>query len=248
MSPLRRTPMLVALVAISSLLAGCLGGDDTEIEPLSGLDRLPGNQVDEDPPPTEGDEVAAPAEDEPTDEAPDIDLDETPYEERDLPPDEPGPPVEPAPPPDQGVAAPPGGGAPPPPPTGPLDPDALVGVGDYCALWQTYGGIGATLDDALTAGPPERTSEVLRFMAALHQRAADLSGTDRRTDHRDMVGVLDGLHGLLGEFGHDFDAFLTAAEGDPGLLQRFGSIQAPAEGAMERIDGHVAVTCGVTLA
>lgn len=256
MSAQSRRSLWASIAAGVLVLAGCVGPDGTEIEPLQGLDRLPGHEGD-DTTSTDSTDLAAPPETD--DQAGDsvhadaegagIDLDDTPYDERELPPDEPAPPVEAgAPPPDRGVAAPPGGGPPPPPPSGPLDPDVLLGIGDYCSLWRTYGGIGAAFDQALISGPPERTSEVIRFMAALHQRSGDLSGPEHRADHQAMVGVLDGLHALLGEFGHDFDAFLEASETDPSLLQRFGSVQAPADGAMSRIDAHVASACGVTLA
>ena len=191
------------------------------------------------------------------------DFPDVPFEELDLPPDEPPPPIEASTPPPTQPAAPveeptpeptepaspePQRGPPPPPPSEPLDLGALGAVDDYCQLWQTYGGYGALLDQALVAGPPDRTAATLTFGVALYQRSGALAPADLRSDFNQLAEVLGGLDSLLGEFGHDFMAFLSAADGDPQLLSRLQAVEAAAEQLVPRIDEHIFATCGVSIA
>lgn len=191
------------------------------------------------------------------------DFPDVPFEELDLPPDEPPPPIEESTPPPTQPAAPveeptpeptePAApesqrGPPPPPPSEPLDVGALGAVDDYCGLWQTYGGYGALLDQVLVAGPPDRTAATLSFGVALYERSGELAPVDVRSDFNQLAEVLSGLDSLLGEFGHDFMAFLGAADSDPQMLSRLQAVEAPAEHLAPRIDEHIFTTCGVSIA
>ena len=256
MSASRRVAQLIAVMVLAALVVGCVDVDDEPLPPLRGLE----DDASYDPMGAGDDiDLAAPAEDgsdpadaegfEPPPEFPDV-----PFEELDLPPDEPPPPIEESTRQPGGAPATPERpseprrGPPPPPPSEPLDVGALGSVGDYCQLWQTYGGYGAVLDQALVAGPPDRTAAALTFGVALYQRAGDLAPGDRRSDFHQLAGVLGGLDSLLGDFGHDFGAFLSAAEDDPQLLSELQSIEAPAEHLVPRIDDHIFATCGVSIA
>jgi hypothetical protein len=275
---LRHRGVLSSVVVAMALLAvsACGSSDDTALEPLRGLDdtvattdTTEGAEADEwaelaalDPDElaalvemaeaaegAEAAEVAAPPEGGEPGHGDPGDHDGRPFEELDLPPDEAPPPIEPG--GHQPVSTPtpaPRGPAPPPPPSGELDPAVLAGVGDYCTLWRTYGGVGHLVDDALVNGPPARTASTLGFASALHHRASEIAPPERRGDHAQVGSAFAQVEALLAEFGHDYGAFARAAEANPALWGRFDAIVAPIEQPMIRVDQHISAACGVTLA
>lgn len=182
-----------------------------------------------------------------------------PFEEMDLPPDEPPPPVE-NPPPGAGPSAAPPPASTAPPTTAPattttvaITPGAFTvasvrAVGDYCTLWRQYGNIQSRVGDAVSSGNPQQVQLAFQVAAAVYTRGGELGPGDRRNDFNQIASAMTQYDTLLGNFGHNFIAMLEAAESDPAVGSQLEAIENPQVGAaMDRVDAHIFSACGVQL-
>lgn len=252
-----RARRLAWVAALALLLAGCVGPDDTELEPLRGMRGEPAPS--ESAAAADGEEVLADAvelDDLPEDMYADAParFGEVPLDELDLPPDVPPPPVEPVTPlppvvPSPDDAPPATAPAPPEPPpasvpTGPLDPVAVGSIDDYCTLFREHPRILATVDSVMVSGPPERVPEVLALADAVFRRAVELDGGGLRGHHEAIAGAMRAYRSLLADHGNRLDRVLTS---DAGLAALAAIGNDELNRSVEVVADHVTSACGTSL-
>lgn len=257
-----RRRLVVALVATVILGASCVGNDEVALEPLSGHAGSGEASPTVDPVTDEaGVSGGSGGEGSDTSHSRDIRLEdlpegmyegappgfgEVPLEELDLPPDEPPPPMQPAP-----ARPPQNAPAPPPPPTSPPTPipsggpGGVAGVADYCTLFEQYGTAVAAVNSALESGRADEIGAALKRAAEVHARAAEIGPAASRTDHQDVADGMTGFDALLAQHGYDLDRLFAAAEADPAVGERLAATAA--DHALERTNQQVLASCGISL-
>jgi hypothetical protein len=244
---------LVAVAGVIVAAAGCVEVDDTVLEPLSGTGERTSVAVGADGLEVLGEDVAVEELPEEVFEDAPPGFGERPFEELDLPPDEPPPPVEagPAPAPvapptpSTSPTAPPTTSAPPAArPSGALDPASLAVIGDYCTLFRENGQVLVLAEQTMSDGPPARVPDVLTFAEAVFRRGGELGPGGLRSSHDQIASAMRSYRELLAEHGNDIEQVTSTDAG----LSRLAAIESPQFGAaIESIANHVAGSCGVSI-